>query len=141
MNPDVTRRKFLKTSALATGAGLTAPLWQSSRLFAATDAVAPSSGTSPQIPPGLFAATRESLKAFVVPDWFGDAKFGICCHWGPQSAAEYGDWYARRMYVEGEPQYKHHLEHYGHPSKTGFVDVIRLLEGRQIRRRLSTWPL
>jgi alpha-L-fucosidase len=124
MNPDVTRRKFLKTSALATGAGLTAPLWQSSRLFAATDAVAPSSGTSPQIPPGLFAATRESLKSFVVPDWFGDAKFGIFCHWGPQSAAEYGDWYARRMYIEGEAQYKHHLEHYGHPSKTGFVGVI-----------------
>jgi alpha-L-fucosidase len=60
-----------------------------------------------------------------MPDWFADAKLGMWNHWGPQSAAEYGDWYARRMYVQGEPQYQHHLEHYGHPSKTGFVDVIK----------------
>jgi len=66
-----------------------------------------------------FKGTRESLSAYHVPDWFADAKFGIWNHWGPQSAAEYGDWYARRMYVEGEPQYRHHLEKYGHPSKTG----------------------
>ena len=43
---------------------------------------------------------------------------------GPQSAAEYDDWYARRMYVPGEPQYEYHLKTYGHPSKFGFKDVI-----------------
>jgi alpha-L-fucosidase len=122
MKHPLTRRSFIKTSALATGAGLTAPLWQSRML--AADAATPSVGGPPQIPPGPFSASRESLKAYVAPDWFRDAKFGIFCHWGPQSAAEYGDWYARRMYIEGEPQYKHHLEHYGHPSKTGFAGVI-----------------
>ncbi len=45
-------------------------------------------------------------------------------HWGPQSAAEYGDWYARNMYIEGHKQYKYHLKTYGHPSKFGFKDVI-----------------
>src|SRR5271157_3360089 len=74
---------------------------------------------------GPFQPTRESLKAYHVPEWFRDAKFGIWAHWGAQSAAEYGDWYARRMYIEGEPQYNHHLQHYGHPSKTGFADVIK----------------
>ena len=118
------RRDFLKTSALATGAGLTAPLWQS-RLLAAAGAPAANAYPAPEIPPGPFDANRASLSEYVVPDWFRDAKFGIFAHWGPQSAAEYGDWYARRMYVEGEAQYKHHLEHYGHPSKTGFVDVIK----------------
>ena len=54
---------------------------------------------------GPFQPTRESLKAYRVPDWFRDAKFGIWAHWGPQSAAEYGDWYARRMYFQGERQY------------------------------------
>jgi alpha-L-fucosidase len=58
-------------------------------------------------------------------DWFADAKLGIWNHWGPQSAAEYGDWYARRMYVQGEPQYQRYMEHYGHPSQTGFADVIK----------------
>jgi len=73
---------------------------------------------------GPFKGTRESLKAYRIPGWFRDAKFGIWAHWGPQSAPEVGDWYARRMYIEGEHQYKHHLEHYGHPSKFGFKDII-----------------
>lgn len=77
-----------------------------------------------EIAKGPFRGTRESLKAFRAPDWFRDAKFGIWAHWGPQSAAEAGDWYARNMYIEGHAQYKYHLEHYGHPSKVGFKDVI-----------------
>ena len=73
---------------------------------------------------GPFQPTRESLKAYRVPDWFRDAKFGIWAHWGPQSAAEYGDWYARRMYFQGERQYEYHVKTYGHPSKFGFKDII-----------------
>ena len=78
----------------------------------------------PQIAPGPFAGTRESLRAYRAPEWFRDAKFGIWAHWGPQSAPEYGDWYARNMYIEGNRQYKYHVEKYGHPSKFGFKDVI-----------------
>ena len=77
----------------------------------------------PQIPPGPFKGTRESLKDYRVPDWYRDAKFGIWAHWGPQSHAEFGDWYAKRMYMEGSPQYKHHVETYGHPSKFGYKDL------------------
>ena len=73
---------------------------------------------------GPFQPTRESLKAYRVPDWFRDAKFGIWAHWGPQSAAEYGDWYAHRMYFQGERQYNYHVKTYGHPSKFGFKDII-----------------
>jgi len=76
------------------------------------------------VPQGPFQPTHESLAAYEVPKWFRDAKFGIWAHWGPQSAAEAGDWYARNMYIQGSPQYKHHLEHYGHPSKSGFKEVI-----------------
>jgi alpha-L-fucosidase len=78
----------------------------------------------PEIAPGPFQAKRESLKSYAAPDWFRDAKFGIWAHWGPQSAPEFGDWYARNMYIEGHKQYKYHLEHYGHPSKFGFKNVI-----------------
>jgi alpha-L-fucosidase len=58
-----------------------------------------------QIAPGPFKGTRESLREYRVPDWYRDAKFGIWAHWGPQSAAEYGDWYARNMYMQGSRQY------------------------------------
>ncbi len=80
--------------------------------------------SGPKFAAGPFSATRESLSAYRVPDWFRDAKFGIWAHWGPQSAPEWGDWYARNMYMEGSRQYKYHVEKYGHPSKFGFKDVI-----------------
>src|SRR5580692_3962905 len=62
-----------------------------------------------------FAGTRESLRAYRIPEWFRDAKFGIWSHWGPQSAIEDGDWYARNIYIQDSGQYKYHVEHYGHP--------------------------
>lgn len=73
---------------------------------------------------GKFQPTWESLKQYQVPDWFRNAKFGIWAHWGPQCQAEDGDWYARGMYEEGSRQYNSHLARYGHPSVSGFKEVI-----------------
>ena len=84
----------------------------------------------PETPPGIeiekgpFKGTRESLRNYEIPDWFRDAKFGIWAHWGPQSAVEAGDWYARNMYMQGSQQYEYHCETYGHPSRFGFKDTI-----------------
>ncbi|MBP8259243.1 MAG: alpha-L-fucosidase [Verrucomicrobia bacterium] len=78
-----------------------------------------------RIHPGVFEPSWESLeKNYQVPEWYRDAKFGIWAHWGPQCQPEQGDWYARNMYIEGSPQYQHHLQTRGHPSKTGFKDII-----------------
>jgi alpha-L-fucosidase len=121
MNAPFSRRAFLKTTALATGAGLATPLWRS-RAFGASDPAAADSAYP--IAPGPFEPTRESLKQYRCPDWFRDAKFGIWAHWGPQSAPEMGDWYARNMYIQGHRQYNHHLKTYGHPTKLGYKDVI-----------------
>ena len=79
---------------------------------------------APPIEPGPFQPTRASLESWQVPEWYRDAKFGIWAHWGPQSAPEAGDWYARQMYQQGHEQYLHHAANYGHPSKFGFKDVI-----------------
>src|ERR1700712_860152 len=76
------------------------------------------------VTPGPFKGTAESLQAYRFPAWFNDAKFGIWAHWGPQSAIEYGDWYARNMYIQGSAQYNYHVETYGHPSKFGYKDLI-----------------
>ena len=104
--------KLTRRHALAAMAG-TAAAWK-----------ARAADPQPEFTPGPFQGTRESLKNYVVPEWYRDAKFGIWAHWGPQSAAEYGDWYARNMYIEGHRQYRYHLAKYGHPSKFGFKDVI-----------------
>jgi alpha-L-fucosidase len=79
-----------------------------------------------EIAAGPFEPTWESLRQYRCPDWFRDAKFGIWSHWGPQSVPMYGDWYARQMYVEGSDQYRYHLRKYGHPSKFGWKDVVKL---------------
>ena len=68
-----------------------------------------------------FEPTITSLLDYRCPEWFRDAKFGIYLHWGVYSVAEQGEWYARHMYIEGHPNYSYHLEHYGHPSKFGFI--------------------
>ncbi len=73
-----------------------------------------------------FEPTWDSLQQYRCPDWFQDAKFGIWAHWGPQAVPMVGDWYARHMYVEGHRQALHHRRVYGHPSKFGYKDIVRL---------------
>lgn len=68
----------------------------------------------------------ESLVHYVAPEWFRDAKFGIWAHWSAQCVPEQGDWYARLMYQQGEPAYDHHVKHYGHPSRVGFMEIDHL---------------
>jgi alpha-L-fucosidase len=84
----------------------------------------PGAGVGLGVAEGPFGGNRASLRAYEIPEWFRDAKFGIWAHWGPQSAVEAGDWYARNMYIQGSRQNAHHLKAYGHPSKVGFKDTI-----------------
>lgn len=86
-----------------------------------------------------FTTDIESFRSYKYPEWFRDAKFGIWSHWGPQAVPRQGDWYARKMYESdtynrqtnqptGKPsrEYLYHVEHYGHPSKFGYKDIIPL---------------
>jgi alpha-L-fucosidase len=117
--------KITRRSALSLIAGAPA-LLKPRKSLAQVLAGAMASAAVPdlEITQGPFKGTRESLRSWQVLDWYRDAKFGIWAHWGPQSAAEYGDWYARNMYVQGSKQYEYHLKTYGHPTKVGFKDVI-----------------
>lgn len=106
----LSRRKFIETGAAALAAGMTSLPLPASRSTAQTD--------SP------FQPTWESLAHYQTPEWFRDAKFGIWAHWGPQCQPGQGDWYARQMYQEGNKDYKYQCEHYGHPSRAGFKEII-----------------
>lgn len=79
------------------------------------------------VAPGPYEPTWASIEANYpgTPAWLREAKLGIWVHFGPQSAGESGDWYARKMYVEGTPAYENHLKHYGHPSEVGYKEVLR----------------
>src|ERR1700744_3673168 len=85
----------------------------------------------PEIEKGTFNGTSEVLNTYTIPEWFKDAKCGMWAHWGPQSGAEYGDWYARNIYIQGSDQNKYHVATYGHPSKFGHKDICPLWKGDQ----------
>ena len=67
--------------------------------------------------------TWDSLAQYECPEWFRDAKFGLWAHWSAQCVPEQGDWYAKQMYQQGNPDYDFHCATYGHPSKFGFKDI------------------
>ncbi|MEO8063952.1 MAG: alpha-L-fucosidase [Pseudomonadota bacterium] len=90
-------------------------------LLAATGGFA---ADAPAIAKGPWKPTLQSLDQWQAPEWFRDAKFGIWAHWGPQAVPRQGDWYARKMYIQGDRDYDHHLKTYGHPSEHGFKDII-----------------
>ena len=107
MSLPLSRREFLGYGAAAAAAALGC---------ARRTSIAPARGP--------FEPTWESLAGYTAPDWFRDAKLGLWAHWGPQCQPELGDWYGRHMYIQGHYQYDHHLKAYGHPTRSGFMEVI-----------------
>ena len=87
--------------------------------------VTPKPAANIEIQSGIFESTEESLAAWECPEWYRDVKFGIWAHWGPQCQAEWGDWYARGMYITGDGQYNHHVATYGSPATYGLKELCR----------------
>jgi alpha-L-fucosidase len=118
------RRALLKAAALGGFSALSMPkMLKAGALFSNLNE------PSLRMADGPYQPDWDSLAQYQLPDWFRDAKFGIWANWGPQCQPELGDWYARKMYIEGDRAYKYHVEKYGHPSKFGFKDVINEWKG------------
>lgn len=81
---------------------------------------------------GPFSANWESLKAYKVPQWYIDGKFGIFIHWGLYAVPAFAnEWYPRHMYIKDTPEYKHLLETYGAHTKFGYKDFIPLFKAEK----------
>ena len=131
--PALTRRTAL--------CGIALPLASLASVLAAGAPLVIPSG---DIASGPFQPTDDSLKTYKYPEWFRDAKFGIWAHWGPQAVPRQGDWYARKLYENTQidrktgqdkgqsADNKYHLEHYGHPSKFGYKDLIPLWKAEKL---------
>lgn len=78
--------------------------------------------------PARYEPTWKSLKAYTVPDWYQDAKFGIFIHWGVYCVPAFGnEWYPRNMYQPDSAEFKHHVETYGPHTEFGYKDFIPML--------------
>ncbi len=81
-----------------------------------------------------FMPTWSSLRTHTLPKWLSEGKFGIYTHWGVYSVpacGPNGSWYPHNIYREGTEQYRYHLEHYGHPSKFGYKNLIPLFKAEK----------
>ena len=112
----LTRRAFVRNTAATAALAHTSLAQGPANAFAQQTTIAA----------GPFQPTYESLKQYKTPEWFRDAKFGIWAHWSAQCVPEQGDWYARRMYIQGDRDHDFNTEHYGHPSKFGFMEIDNL---------------
>lgn len=81
---------------------------------------------------GSFKDDWASLSQFKMPEWFTDAKFGIFIHWGVFSVPAFGnEWYSRNMYVEGSPEFEHHIKTYGPQKNFGYKDFIPMFKAEK----------
>ncbi|MDD6812725.1 MAG: alpha-L-fucosidase [Lachnospiraceae bacterium] len=66
-----------------------------------------------------------SLTDFIMPSWYEKAKFGIFIHWGLYSVPAFNnEWYSRNMYIQGTPEFEHHVKTYGLHKDFGYKDFI-----------------
>ena len=81
---------------------------------------------------GPYEDSWASLSRYQTPQWYQDAKFGIFIHWGVYSVPAYrNEWYPRNMYIQGTPEFEHHVKTYG-PHKTfGYKDFIPLFKAEK----------
>ncbi|MBR6029541.1 MAG: alpha-L-fucosidase [Clostridia bacterium] len=89
-----------------------------------------------QIQQGIAAGPYDdswaSLCGHPAPAWFRDAKFGIFIHWGIYSVPAFGsEWYSRNMYLQGSPEFKHHVETWGPQKDFGYKDFLPLFRAER----------
>ncbi len=78
---------------------------------------------------GKYKDTWESLQQYHVPQWYEKVKFGIFIHWGIYSVPAFNnEWYSRNMYIQGSPEYEHHIETYGKHKDFGYKDFIPMFK-------------
>ena len=94
-----------------------------------------------EITPGPFKGTRESLREWRSPTGTVMPSSASGRIGDPQSGVEYGDWYARNMYIQGKKQYEYHVKTYGHPRRSDTRISIPTWKADQVRSRSSAGAL
>ncbi len=78
---------------------------------------------------GPFKPDWASLGNYKLAQWYEDGKFGIFIHWGVYSVPAFGnEWYPRNMYIQGSPEFRHHIDVFGPQSKFGYKDFIPMFK-------------
>ena len=95
-------------------------------------APAPKQVALPPMPAGPYQETWASIKAnYKAPEWFVDAKFGLCMHWGLFSVpARQSEWYVRYMYGNNPGIMRDHIAKWGPLDQFGYKNFIPLFTAK-----------
>lgn len=78
---------------------------------------------------GEYQDNWESLSQVKLPEWYPGTKFGIFIHWGIYCVPAFNnEWYPRNMYIQGRPEFEHHIKTYGPHNKFGYKDYIPMFK-------------
>lgn len=81
---------------------------------------------------GPYSDDWDSLSTHPLPEWFREGKFGIFIHWGVYSVPAFGsEWYSRNMYIQGSPEFEHHVKTYGPHKDFGYKDFIPMFKAEK----------
>ncbi len=81
---------------------------------------------------GPFHDDWQSIAAWEAPKWYRDDRFGIFIHWGVFTVPEFAnEWYPRNMYIQGSPEYEHHIKTYGPHREFGYKDFIPMFTAKR----------
>jgi len=81
---------------------------------------------------GPYSDSWESLSQIQPPRWFNRLKFGIFIHWGIYSVPAFAnEWYSRNMYIQGTPEFEHHVQTWGPHNRFGYKDFIPLFKAEK----------
>ena len=76
---------------------------------------------------GPYQDDWDSLAGRDMPAWMYGGKLGIFIHWGVYAVPAFAnEWYPRNMYIQGTPEYKHHIQTWGEHTRFGYKDFIPL---------------
>lgn len=85
---------------------------------------------------GRYKDNWDSLNEYQIPAWYKDLKFGIFIHWGVYSVPAFGsEWYSRNMYIQGSPEYEHHIKTYGKHKDFGYKDFIPMFTAEKFNAK------
>ncbi len=81
---------------------------------------------------GKFKDSWDSLSQYKVPGWYQNKKFGVFIHWGIYSVPAFNnEWYSRNMYIQGSPEFEHHIKTYGAHNNFGYRDFIPMFKAEK----------
>jgi len=76
---------------------------------------------------GPYKDDWDSLSGRQMPEWMYRGKFGIFIHWGAYAVPAFAnEWYPRNMYMQGSPEFEHHVKTWGEHKNFGYKDFVPL---------------